>query len=181
MGREYPYHHAYIEHGDQRSYANHFPTPLSKEDKHEEGSDAHQRAVGAYLHFAEVAVQKFGNCQGQPFTREHQRVATHFAGDAESQYGPADEQLDKSQRIPYQRVDVERYLQKTREPHRQVGIEAEEEGNQNLGVLPFLEILAQEQHLYGDEKHMHADGQLAHGEIDTRHQRQNIGRSRDGR
>ena len=118
---------------------------------------------------------------GQPFTREHQRVATHFAGDAESQYGPADEQLDKSQRIPYQRVDVERYLQKTREPHRQVGIEAEEEGNQNLCVLPFLEILAQEQHLYGDEKYMHADGQLAHGEIDTRHQRQNIRRSRDGR
>lgn len=37
-------------------------------------------------------------------------------------------------------------MQKTREPHGQVGVEAEEERDKNLRVLPLFKILAQEQH-----------------------------------
>lgn len=58
MGRENPYHHAYIEHRDQRAYAYHFPVPTAEEDKHEEGSDAHQGSVGAYFYLTEVSVEK---------------------------------------------------------------------------------------------------------------------------
>ena len=181
MRRNNPNHQAHIKHRDQSPHSYHLPTPPAEIDKHQNRTYTNQKGIGTDFHFAKISIDRFGNSQRKAFPGKHQRIATHFASDAKRQYGSTDEQLDKSQRIAYHGIHIERNLQKARQPHRQVGIESEKKRDQNLSVLAFFKILPQQQNLHRDEKHMHTYRQLPHRETYPRDKRQNIRRSRNRR
>ena len=82
---------------------------------------------------------------------------------------------------PHRRIDVERNLQETGQPHGHVCVQSEEERNEYLSQLPLLEILAQQQYLGQDKEHVHAYRELPHGEAHPGHQRQHVWRRRDRR
>lgn len=146
-GGKYAYHEADVEHRHEGTHTDHLPTPATEIDEHEYRADEDQRGIGTDFHLTEILFQEFRYGQRQPFTGQHERVATHLTSDTEGQYGSTNEQFDESQRVTDKWIEVERNLQETGHPHGQVGIEPEKEGDQNLGVLPGLEILAQEQQL----------------------------------
>lgn len=72
-------------------------------------------------------------------------------------------------------------LQETRQPHRQVGVEAEEEGDEDLRELAQLIVSAQQQNLGEDEDDVHADHDLAHRHRHTGDEREHVGWGGDGR
>ena len=179
--REHPDHRSHIEHRHERADAHHVPVPFAEEDEHEHRAYDDERRVRADLHLAEVTVEELGYGQRKALAREHERVAPHLAGYAERKHRTANEQQHELQGIADERVEVGGNLEEARYPHRQVGIESEEERHEHLRKLPALKVPSQQQQLDGDEKHVHAYGQLSHGHAHARDQRKDIGRARYGR
>ena len=131
-GSEDAHHEADVEHADQRARAHHLPVPMAEERGHEDDGDGHQGRVGTHLHLAEVFPHTLRDGQRQTLASQHQRVAAHLAGDAEGQQRAANQELGKLQGPAERVVEGGGNLQETRQPHRQVGVEAEEEGDENL-------------------------------------------------
>ena len=181
MGSEDAHHEADVEHADQRARAHHLPVPIAEERGHEDDGDGHQGRVGTHLHLAEVFPHTLRDGQRQTLASQHQRVAAHLAGDAEGQQRAANQEFGKLQGPAERMVEGGGNLQETRQPHRQVGVEAEEEGDEDLRELAQLIVSAQQQNLGEDEDDVHADHDLAHRHRHAGDEREHVGWGGDGR
>lgn len=181
MGSEETHHISHVEHGEEGAEANELPVPMSHEDVHEEDAKTDQTGIGTYLHLAEILMKKLGNGKWKAFAGKHERIATHLAGYAESQQCATNKQFGEAKGIAGEGVDVEGNLQKTSQPHGEVGVKPKEQADEDLRELQFVEFLSQEHNLRQDEEDVHDDGELSHGERHSRHQRQHVRRGGDGR
>ena len=66
-------------------------------------------------------------------------------------------------------LNILTHLQETGQPHGHIGVQSEKERDENLGQLPFLEVLAQQQYLGQNKEHVHAYRELSHGEAHPGH------------